>query len=138
MLSGGLQGLLTKSPPERAPNHFHLHPELPRKCLPQSTEPLTSESLRVFYTNLASTFHGCLTLPAISMCPGVWVSIVVDQVREHGIQHPRVLSTTEYISVFESIGNSSPTPSPQTCPTYLNTLPTPQTLLRQSLILLSP
>lgn len=130
MLSEGLQGLLSKSPLGRAPNHFHLHPVLPRKCFPQSTEPLTSEPPRVLYTNLASTFHGCLTLPAISMCPGVWVTIVVDQVREHCIQHPRILSTTEYISLLESIGNSGRNPSPRTYPTYHNTFPTFQTLPR--------
>ena len=49
-----------------------------RNATHRSLKPLTSELPSVLCTNLASTFHGSLTLPAISMCPGVWVSIVVD------------------------------------------------------------
>lgn len=44
-----------------------------------------------FSTNLPSCFHGSLTLPAIGVSSGVRVTIVVNLVGQHGIQHPRVL-----------------------------------------------
>lgn len=43
------------------------------------------------YTNLSGCLHGSLTLPAISMCSGVWVTVVVNLVGQHGIQHSWVL-----------------------------------------------
>ena len=110
------KGLFFESLAERAPHHFHLHPQLQKKkkknATHRSLKPLTSELPRVLCTNLASTFHGSLTFPAISMCPGVWVSIVVDQVREHGIKYPRVLDKTEQIILLEPTVNLGPTPSP--------------------------
>lgn len=42
---------------------------------------------------LPGRLHGALALPAVCVCSGVRVTVVIHLVGQHGIQHPGVLHT---------------------------------------------
>lgn len=52
---------------------------------------LSASIIQIKSPYLSCSLHCCLTLPAIGMCSGVRVTIVIHLVGQHGIQDTRIL-----------------------------------------------